>query len=239
MRAMAVGASHSILIHSEGDRHPGINTAFLRQPNIRMVTCNGEVNLLDAVRRAGPDLVIEVLDPDGGDVDPLCSSLKADALTRTIPVILVAPIERRSQAGLARPDELLVKPLVPRELFEAVNRFVPLPMRRGLRYDVNLRFGIEYDGRSMQVFTRNVSLNGAFIKTDREIPVGTHLRLRFSLPGQMKEIRCGAIARQSVGDNPAPRHTRGVGVEFEGISDDDLERLETYINSHARRSRFL
>ena len=44
--------------------------------------------------------------------------------------------------------------------------------------------------------------------------------------------------RQSLGDEPVHKQTRGLGVEFEGISDDELGRLEAYIASRGKKSRF-
>jgi uncharacterized protein (TIGR02266 family) len=203
-----------------------------------MTTSDGTPGVLGDVRGSVPDLVIEELHADGRTADSLCSELKADSVTRHIPVILVVPEESRRRAERARPDVLLLKPVVPRELFEAVNRYVPLPVRRALRYEVNLRFGFEFEGREMQAFTRNLSLNGAFIKTDRVLPEGAHVRLRFTIPGDHREVNCGGLVRQSVGDAPANRQTPGLGVEFEGISDADLARLEAYITSRGRKSRF-
>lgn len=235
---MAVSASHSILIHSAGRDTPDINTAFLRHPGIRLSTSSGAGDVVADVRRDIPDLVIEVLRDEAPAAAPLCAELKADARTRSIPVILVTPVGQRQVADGAHPDAVLLKPVVVRELFDAVCKYVPLPTRRGLRYEVNLRFAFEYGGRTMQAFSRDLSLSGAFIKTDRVILEGVHLSLTFTIPGDDREIACGGVVRQALSFGSCSRHSRGVGIEFEGISDDDLARLEAYIVSHSRRRRF-
>jgi uncharacterized protein (TIGR02266 family) len=235
---MAALHNHNILIHSARPNASDLNTAFLKQPRIQMTTTGSLPDALGDLKANAPDLIIEELHPGDADDDPLCAGLKADARTRGIPVILVVPAEERLRAIKAKPDVLLLKPVVPRELFEAVNRFVPLPTRRVPRYEVNLRFTFEFKGRRMQAFTRNLSLNGAFIKTDQAIPEGSHLRIHFTIPGDFEEIDCGGVVRQLVDMKPSNRTARGIGVEFEGIRDEELARLEAYIGSRGRRSRF-
>ena len=64
---MAVPDRHSILIHSEGPDSTNLNTAFFKQPTIQMTTTAGTSDVLGAVRRNVPDLIIEELHAD--DVD--------------------------------------------------------------------------------------------------------------------------------------------------------------------------
>ena len=56
----------------------------------------------------------------------------------------------------------------------------------------------------------------------------------YSLPGDAREIQCGGYVRREQHDNARPRH-RGVGIEFEGITDEDLSRLEDYVRSCQHR----
>ena len=81
----------------------------------------------------------------------------------------------------------------------------------------------------VQAFSRDVSVVGAFLKTDRLTGVGTHLKTEFHLPGQSRSIQCGAIVRAVV---PATcdAGSAGLGIEFEGISDEDLGRLDTLLS---------
>jgi uncharacterized protein (TIGR02266 family) len=103
---------------------------------------------------------------------------------------------------------------------------------------MNLRFTCHVEGRALQAFSRDISMNGAFLKTDRNVMQGTHLRVEFALPGQQDEIGCGARVRNVVPPGSARGHTSGVGIEFEGIRDQDLQRLEDYIGRQGRHHRF-
>jgi hypothetical protein len=126
--------------------------------------------------------------------------------------------------------------VVPEELFNEVGRFVRLPRRRNVRYKMNLRFTYPIDGRTYQVFSRDLSVNGAFLKTDRPLESGSHFEVRFSLPGTPHVICCGAVVKTVV-ENRGYRNN-GIGVEFEGIRDDDLESLEGYLGQRRRLSLF-
>ena len=231
---MVSGDSSTILIVSDKNPDAELNIAFLRQPNIRVLTSPQRVRAVGIARREQPQLIIEDLHEPHEKGIALCRELKTDAHTAQIPLILVADAGVKSAAAAADPDMLLCKPLVPRLFFEAVRKFVPLPSRRHNRQKLNLRFSYPIEGRWVQAFSRDMSTAGAFLKTDRLAPLGAHLQMEFHLPGQSRGIRCGAIVRAAVPANCDIRNT-GLGIEFEGINDVDLERLDTFLNRHQRR----
>ena len=143
-------------------------------------------------------------------------------------------MRKARQAGA---DRLLAKPLCPQEFFEAVREYVPLPERKHLRHTVNLRFTFEVDSRPFQVFSRNISLNGAYLKTDSFVPNDTSLEVSFHLPGEPEPISCGAVVRRPP-DLDERQGSRGIGVEFREILDEDLGRLEAFLERNGPRSRF-
>ena len=63
-----------------------------------------------------------------------------------------------------------------------------------------------------------LSAGGAFVEVSEGFTQGSHVGLRFTLPGTKEEIVCGAIVRDNV---PG----RGIGVEFTQLADIDRERL--------------
>ena len=145
--------------------------------------------------------------------------------------MLVIDPELHAEAGQAGPDALLDKPLVRREYFDVVRRFVPLPKRRTQRAAVNLRFTYRLEGRKGQAFTRDISQNGAYLKSDRPAVLGARMDVEFNLPGMWDPLKCSANVRSSPQRNThhAPA---GFGIEFEGMSDEDADRLEAFIEHH-------
>ena len=85
----------------------------------------GKAGLL-AMQASPPDLVLLDLmmpDMDGWDV---YQKMKADALTRTIPIIVVTAsaqaIDREFGLHIARVDDYIVKPFSPQDLLASVDR---------------------------------------------------------------------------------------------------------------------
>jgi DNA-binding response OmpR family regulator len=117
------------------------------------VLAGGAAEALEAARRSRPDVVLtDVCMPGRGGLE-LCRSLKADARTAALPVVLMSGARREDDAqveGLdAGADDYLLKPLEPRLLaakLEAVlRRGEPAPDLRevlkahGLVIDVEAR----------------------------------------------------------------------------------------------------
>jgi uncharacterized protein (TIGR02266 family) len=227
--------AHAVLIVSETPSDPLFNSAFLRQPEIRLLTTCPDEEGLRIARRERPNLIIEDLQPTDRLGLGFCRRLRTDPATRAIPLILVAAPEMVSQAREAHADALLDKPLTRRELFQAVQRFLPLPRRRTQRLYINLRFTFRTGERLGQAFSRDLSQGGAFLKTDRILALGSRLELGFSLPGIWEEIRCHAVVRSSTFAEPSSGHLSGVGVEFEDLTDEQAEMLDAFIERHLRR----
>ena len=59
---------------------------------------------------------------------------------------------------------------------------------------------------------------GAFLEVSESFDVGSHVGLRFNLPGTTDEIVCGGVVKDNV---PG----RGIGVEFTQLAPIDRERL--------------
>jgi hypothetical protein len=101
---------------------------------------------------------------------------------------------------------------------------------------VNLRFSYRVADGWGQAFSRDVSVNGAFLKTDRILPLGTRIEVQFRLPGVWEEIRCHGVVRNTLVSDGHAAQLGGFGIEFEGMRETDVERLELFIERHVRRS---
>lgn len=234
---MANGDSRTVLIVYGERPTPGLVPRFLRHPGIRLISAGHDDSVFRKAAERRPGLIIEDCPDNNGHSLEFCLRLRAEAATAQVPLILVAPPQVAPIPPAARPDVLVSRPIVQREYYDAVARFVPLPRRRVLRHAINLRFTYEVDGVTGQAFSRDLSLHGAFLKTDRAIEPGTHVELQFGIPGQIEPIRCGGVVRRSepFGLNSA---RAGFGLEFEGIGEADLDRLEEFIERQLDRPLF-
>ncbi len=231
-------SNRTVLIVSENRTDRSLDSAFLRHPEIRLLTSYPNEDAMTIARREHPNLIIEEL----GTADEVGlafhKELKTHPGTRSIPIILVAPTALEQQANALEPNAILLKPFPRRMLFEAVSKFIPLPKRRHNRVKLNLRFSYDFDGRRRQAFSRDMSQNGAFLKSDRTPVLGERLRLEFLLPGAPHEIRCGAIVRNTTYGDSHAGQLNGFGVEFEEMSDQDSDIMDAFVERNLKRSLF-
>ena len=227
-----------VLIVAELGCETGLHATFLNQPDIRLMTAEPGEGIRGLVRAEHPHLIIQNVGEPHDDSLDLIRHLKRDRPTRSIPLIAVAEQENEGTVREAGADTVLVKPLIQRAYWEAVRRFVRLPKRRDLRQIVNLRFTYEIGDRKWQAFSRDLSMYGAFLKTDHHLPPGSHIRVCFSIPGEASAVACEAIIRHSTPFDPHGHQSAGFAVEFEGLAEHDAERLERFVKRHLRRTLF-
>ena len=218
----------SVLLVSEGAADSLLEGEFLRHPDLRLLTAAPNRETLEIVRRERPGLIIEELDPPGDLGLEFCHELESDARTRSIPLILVINEHLRGRAQETQADCVIEKPLAARTLYDAVRLFIRLPHRRRERVTINLRFQYRYGGRTGQGFSRDLSSHGVFLKTDRPFPLGSTIELRFSLPGSEEERRCQGVVRSTCRAGHGSG-TSGVGLEFVGLSPQDQQALESFL----------
>ncbi len=227
-----------ILIVAASESVPGLTPAFLAQPDIRLVESRPDPGVLAVAREQSPRLIIQDVDEPVPDSLRLAHTLKSDPSTTSIPLIAVAERGALDQVRLAGANAVVAKPLIQHEYWDAVRRFIRLPKRRDLRQLVNLRFTYQADGHTGQAFSRDLSMLGAFLKTDRAFQQGKHISVSLYLPGQREPICCGAIVRRSTPYDPHGHQVAGFGIEFEGLNGRDVLRLERFIKRHLRRTLF-
>jgi CheY-like chemotaxis protein len=222
-----------VLIIAEDRPDPGLGSAFLKQADIRLLTSFPDEHGILLARRERPRLIIDDVQTGNGRGVDFCRRLRTERDTRSIPLIVLTSPELSDRVREVGPDAILVKPFVRTDFFDAVSRFVPLPRRRHNRLGVNLRFTFRAENAVGQAFSRDLSGKGAFLKTDRELALGSILDVRFHLPGSAHEIRCRAVVRStSHGDTASGRQGGGIGVEFLDIDENDSDRVETFIAQH-------
>ena len=221
--------NRAVLIVSENPQEPLFDSDFLRQPDIRLLTAFPDEDACEMARCERPSLIVEDLAPPGNAALALCRELASHASTRSIPLILVTSDQMWSQAHRTRADVVLGKPLERREFFDAVRRFIPLPSRRTPRVNINLRFRFTADDQMAQAFSRDLSIRGTFLKTDRTLPLGTRLVLQFCLPGLADEIRCGGVVRTTCSTTRSA-DPGGIGIEFDDLPDRDRDLLAAFID---------
>ena len=109
--------------------------------------------------------------------------------------------------------------------------------RRRQRIDASLAMKIKYNKQLISTETKNISTLGAYVETDRAIPIGTTLDIRIEIPKttglrqiQAKRISCrGAVFRtQAIGTLQA-EHKYGIGIFFRSFFQGGERNLQRFI----------
>lgn len=149
-----------VVIEDEPDIREVIEHNLSREGyNVRS-TRDGEDGL-GLVKKEAPDLVLLDLMLPGLDGIEVCRRLKADPLTRGIPVVMVTAKGEESDVVLGLgmgADDYVSKPFSPKELIARVKAV----LRRGpLKEDSATRGRIERDGVSIDASRHDVRVDGA------------------------------------------------------------------------------
>jgi hypothetical protein len=80
---------------------------------------------------------------------------------------------------------------------------------------------------------RDISARGLFIETWDEHPIGTELRVTFSLPDGSWEMTARCVVRHVIDLRAGEGELRGIGVSFEEIEEDYSDHITAARRVHA------
>jgi len=98
--------------------------------------------------------------------------------------------------------------------------------RRSGRVDVTWQDDCETEDTFLYAYITNISEMGIFVRTDKPLPVGTHLILRFAPPSTEDTFVLHGVVQwinpvRPLGENLNP----GMGIRFQSLKPDDRERI--------------
>lgn len=111
------------------------------------------------------------------------------------------------------------------------------PIIRAVRYRCEVEARLDWEGEEHAATMLDVSRTGAFVQTELDLQVGDSLLMRVALPGgdpvgfQVTVMRLGKTLR----DMKHPRvsnltiRVRGVGLQFDELPEDEVSRLEGFL----------
>jgi hypothetical protein len=107
--------------------------------------------------------------------------------------------------------------------------------RRRRRIDIGLPIEICYNNNRILAETANISILGAYLQSNKEIPIGTALTVTLKIPGLRKvkpvnsrQIGCTGVVFRC--QDILPSGTYGIGIFFRAFSKDNERVLSRYID---------
>jgi CheY-like chemotaxis protein len=214
-------------------------TFFQRKESIEVLVANNGVEALKMVEAERPDLVFMDLHMPEMNGDECCQKIKRSGSGREIPIVMVtsagndADKERCLAAGC---DEIINKPINRLEFLSIAKKYLEVYERSAPRYAVHVK--VMYGEDKTEVlsdFSVNLNTSGLFLESTNILPVDSLLDLEFSLPENDSTVACQArVAWINVIPNPSKKDLPlGMGLEFVGLSDDQVSIIEQYIRQNA------
>ncbi|MBZ5637866.1 MAG: PilZ domain-containing protein [Acidobacteriia bacterium] len=228
-------ADKKILLLDGDDLGLDFEKTFLERPEIRFVEAPRGEELLAALRRERPDLLVVGIHASNPESLRICREVKSDRALDGIPVLLLSTPTLRREAESSGADALVFKPLVQREFLEVVRGLLAVRERRSARYPVRVRIAFVHEREEIETFSQDLSETGAFLRSTRLPPPGARIPLRLRLPGDENEIACDGVVRGPRGPGRGAGGSVGFGVEFDHMIPSDRFRLSRFVRDRLSR----
>lgn len=187
---------------------------------------------LESMRDDPPDLVLLDYYMPGMSGTEVCRQIKKDPTLKSVPVVIVTSssrdedIRRAVQAGC---DDYLTKPIDDMTLLRKVEELLGSNSKRRFpRLSASMQVSFEDFRGIFFEYAKDISRSGVFIEMSDPVPVGTRLRLSFSLPQPFDEpvLAYGRVVRIIKGD---AEQTSGVGVAFIHVPESSAKLIDALV----------
>jgi CheY-like chemotaxis protein len=218
---------HRILLVDDVRLFRKLTSIILSGRGYQVVEAGTGEEAMEKLKADPPDMALVDLALPGMSGFDVCSRIKQDPAYSDIPVIIVATsgrdedIRKAVEVGC---DDYITKPLDDTALISKVEALLGKTDRRRFpRIPATLQISFEDFRGIFFEYTRDISRTGVFIEMTNPLPVGSRLRLSFSLPPPFSHPVM-AYARVTRCVQPGAGQPGGVGANFIFL-DENSERL--------------
>lgn len=197
----------------------------------RVFTASGGEEALALASAIRPALVFADVSMPGLDGAELCRRLKASALHRDVPVVLLVgsdAAEARERAVRAGADDVISKPVERLPLLEAARRLLDQNAPRGLpRIPLEAPVRMRLREREWPGTARNLSRGGVFVESAELLDARAELALELALPET--PLALASTAQVIWTRAPEPELAPGMGLRFLGLDRPTARQLSEYV----------
>ena len=228
------GGSGFVLVVDNDAQSLVILAMILHRIGYRVCTANFADKALEMAHYSPPSLVITEMNLRGMTGLALMHRLRDSPRTADVPVIVMskettAEFTRNCrQAGVVG---TLPKPVQADELYQAVHRIIdPQSRREDIRIPALLPASVNerlLDAEAGECVV-NLSVNGMFVRTQKDYPVNEIVRMELSLHGEIVTADARVVySHTGEGDRG---HNRGMGLQFLTMSPGGRETIRRFIH---------
>jgi len=222
-----------VLIADRGRSLVPAAQTVLEREDLSIIPAPTGATVLEALRAEKPKLLIVGPDLPDVTVADLCRLIRKDTEIRNLSIVLVAsPVERERTEGIRKAgcNDVLYRPLEAAEFDRKIAALLAVRARKELRVLVQIKIEQSREGFFSLAHTRNLSTSGALLESDQPLEIGSHLTVRFFLPGRASEIagHC-EVVRERTGSYGV----RLFGIRFHGMSEDDKIAIGDFVSKRS------
>lgn len=214
-----------------------LEKAFLKGLPVDILVARNGAEALEIVNRECPDLIYLDLNMPVMDGPTCCRTLKANPLTRGIPVIMVTTAGREQDELLCHAagcDDYITKPINGKIFLDKGRKCLADFERRSRRYSFTTDVEFLKDGELRYGITTDISKGGIFMAVPHDGMPDDPIDLSFSLPHDSENLLVAARARVAWENRASapikPNYPVGVGIEFTDIDPELVIMIEKFFD---------
>ncbi len=204
------------------------NTSLLQRRGIQLFTTTSGEEALDLHKECHFDLILTDSDLEDMDGFTLCSRVRKIESSKTVPVILThhkfpGNLNKVEQSGVSA---MLIKPIDPLELMQAIGKFTDLKMVRHKRVEIDVKVLIKTSGMELSCYSHDISNTGILLETGTQLALGSRITCQFTLPdSSLVEVAGDVIRSMSILQRKSL-----YGIKFIDLSLSCLRAIDAYVN---------
>jgi uncharacterized protein (TIGR02266 family) len=208
---------------------------FLKHSPVHILTASSGEEALEIAMRERPDLIFMDINMPGMGGLECCSTLKADKILSSIPVVMVSScgkeedLEACKDAGC---NDFLSKPIDRRIFLEKARAFLNSIDRREVRIPYEAPVTFTLDGVSRPGFSVDLSSGGVYVTEAKPVEEKRAVVLELKLPNASgRSIKAqGTVAWANCqGKRKKISLPPGFGVEFTEITEEDNKVIKAFV----------
>lgn len=171
-----------ILVADEAELILVLQESYLKRAGCEVLTAGSSAEILDRARECRPDLVVASVVAGGDGAIEGCRRIKADPALAGARVVLLAAEGHEEVCRAAGADAVVRLPMDREDLLAAFRRCIEVRERETGRRALSTRVEVFGKKPDSVAYTKDISVDGLFLKSKESFAVGDRLQLVFALP---------------------------------------------------------
>ncbi len=219
-----------VLIARELDEILRRHDSFLNRVGIHLLTASSNDELLEIHRAERADLIITRIDLPGTGIEQVASSIREDKELQRVRLLIVCSNTRSDIEMCSRcaPHAVVLQPVNHLVLSARALQLLDIAWRENYREIINIAVRGNAGNENFLCSSRDISISGMLIETEKMLRVGDRIICSFSLPDSKRINAAGRIVRLVTGIQG--KVLNQYGVKFLQMSSEERKNLESFMN---------